>query len=441
MAWGYTGGWIDENNNLWMSGNSDYGQFGDGNGGQNNYSARITFSNVLKVVHGNYANAALTLDGELYMAGRSSNGEQGTGSTNDEYHWHKLFDDVVDVACTAYSFLALLSNGKVYTWGDNRYGQLGLGHGSDARTPELTNLHEIGQVQKVRGAYGTFWVLMDDGWWYTAGRNYYGELGRPDNIDTNNDNSTFERIYTKVINDSPIVEIQCGNYHVIAITEDGGMYACGYNHYGQSGHSWGINSNSHRYTFLESDHFTNLGKEIKHVACLAYTTLVLFEDGSVYGAGYSYHGQLHFDGEGGHSVYHLADGMVDISGNYYTAYFLKENGTPYASGYNSHGEIGYGSGNSEVRRLQESNTVNAKIIRLSNSPIPIIRFSVNIAKENATVPRNTEYGIETEINKRSNTNEIEKTYSPLKSSIGNDFYHSEYDIELIKWLSIEVNET
>jgi hypothetical protein len=75
--------------------------------------------------------------------------------------------------------------------------------------------------------------LTNDGKVYSCGRNDYGQLGRT--VDTTNPSSVPSIIPT--LNSFTISAIACGEYHTVFLTNDGKVYSCGRNLYGQLGQS------------------------------------------------------------------------------------------------------------------------------------------------------------------------------------------------------------
>lgn len=133
---------------------------------------------------------------------------------------------------------ALDKDGKVYSWGGNEDGQLGDGtfynRGpafciSDIEESDLKNK----KIKSIIIESDSVYALDEDGKLYVWGDNRYGSLG---------DGTTNDRTLPKCISDidgselkgKSIVEI-AGDFSVLALDEDGKLYAWGKNDHGQLG--------------------------------------------------------------------------------------------------------------------------------------------------------------------------------------------------------------
>ena len=83
-------------------------------------------------------------------------------------------------------------------------------------------------------------LLKNDGTLWSCGLNNYGQLGLGDDYNR----TTFTQVTTN-IND--IKEIYCGDYHTIILENDGTLWGCGYNEYGQLG----LGDTTNRTTFTQ----------------------------------------------------------------------------------------------------------------------------------------------------------------------------------------------
>ena len=114
---------------------------------------------------------------------------------------------------------------EVWGWGGNNKGQLGNGSkvavhmSSPVRMGDLT-----GAVAIACGNLHTM-VLLQNGDLYTCGWNYWGQLGTGDTTDS----LVPVRVMTGV------KAIAAGGSHSLALTNDGAVFAWGHNYYGQIG--------------------------------------------------------------------------------------------------------------------------------------------------------------------------------------------------------------
>ena len=159
---------------------------------------------VLLDANGNVWTAGLNLYGQL---GRDENG--GTNNSNPTFTQVTVFDDIDDISKVKIKAIAagdlhtvlLDEEGNVWTAGWNSYGQLGRDENSGTNNAnptftQVTVFDDIDDISKVKikaiAAGGAHTVLLDeDGNVWTAGLNNYGQLGRDENTNTANANSTF----------------------------------------------------------------------------------------------------------------------------------------------------------------------------------------------------------------------------------------------------------
>ena len=82
---------------------------------------------VLVIAAGLSHSAAVNKNQQLFMWGRNTEGQLGTGTTQSQAKPQLVpLQRVVRVACGYYHTLAVTADGKIYSWGKNNAGQLGL---------------------------------------------------------------------------------------------------------------------------------------------------------------------------------------------------------------------------------------------------------------------------------------------------------------------------
>uniref|UniRef100_A0A8D8QDU4 E3 ISG15--protein ligase Herc6 n=1 Tax=Cacopsylla melanoneura TaxID=428564 RepID=A0A8D8QDU4_9HEMI len=171
---------------------------------------------------------------------------------------------VVDIACGYDHCLALTQDGLVYSWGNGSRGQLGYpvnscvdedhtagldtadpnhAAGLDTTDPrEVHALSGLGVVQVAAGGWHSV-ARTREGILYAWGWNNSGQLGIedkldqvlydphpvswPEDIDPNEKDIDYQGV--------KIIDIACGARHTLALGEDGSVWGCGWNEYGQLG--------------------------------------------------------------------------------------------------------------------------------------------------------------------------------------------------------------
>ena len=129
-------------------------------------------------------------------------------------------------------------NGIIYGCGSNGNGQLGDGTFTN-RSTLVQMINNTGKTP-VSVSYGSSHtvVLMTDGTIYGCGYNYSGQLGN-----NSTTNSSLLVLMTIPTGKTP-VSVSCGSSHTVVLMTDGTIYGCGYNYYGQLGDGTNINRNT-----------------------------------------------------------------------------------------------------------------------------------------------------------------------------------------------------
>jgi alpha-tubulin suppressor-like RCC1 family protein len=276
--------------------------------------------------------------------------------------------------------LALAADGTVFTWGSNNYGEGGTS------VPGNTSL----PARVLAGAYsGTTWLgdnssnkvvaaaggvnfsvaVTQDGLVYTWGWNNNAQLG--DNTTT--DRATPIRVLagayagTTFLGDNSsnrIVAIAAGQYHVLALAQDGTVYAWGLNGSGQLGNNSTTGSGTpvrvlkgaYGGTTYLGDNGSN---PVIAIAAGGSQSMALMQDGTVFMWGLNSDGQLGDNTTTNRlTPVHVLKGaytgttnLGDASGNGMTrittggahSLALGGDGTVYAWGDNFYGQLGDGS--------------------------------------------------------------------------------------------------
>jgi alpha-tubulin suppressor-like RCC1 family protein len=246
---------------LYAFGENRYGQLGsttnNGGGTANPTPTLVTLPGqsgpVTLLAAGDEFSLAATSTGQLYAFGENYWGQLGSRTrdrTEDANPTPKLVTlpgatgSVAQLAAGAVHSLVLTSTGQLYAFGGNEGGQLGSttnsGSGEANPTPTLVTLPgETGPVTQVAAGYAHSLALTSTGQLYAFGENYFGQLGS-----TTNNHSGFDGSGTP--NPTPTLvtlpgasgqatQLAAGQYHSLALTSSGQLYAFGLNDVGQLG--------------------------------------------------------------------------------------------------------------------------------------------------------------------------------------------------------------
>ena len=293
-----------------------------------------------------YHTLMLKNDGTLWGSGRNDDGQLGLGDTTNRNAFTQVTtnaNDIKSIYCGDYHSFILKNDGTLWGSGYNGYGQLGLGNTSKKYTftQVTTNADDIKSVYC--GAYHTF-ILKNDGTLWGCGRNDYGQLGLGDT----SSRYTFTEITTNI---DDIKSVYCGDYHTIMLKNDGTLWGCGSNNYGQLG----LGDGNNRTTFTE---ITTNTDDIKSVCCGGYYTFMLKNDDTLWSTGYNGFGELGLGSSGNKYTFTQvttnADDIKSVHcGNHHT-FILKNDGTLWGCGS---GE-GLGSGGSKSTFTETTTNVD-----------------------------------------------------------------------------------
>ena len=275
---------IKNDGSVWSCGLNNYGQLGLGD-----TTDRTTFNKVTTNINNDVEQIScgynhtfiLKNDGSVYSCGLNGNGQLGLGDDIHRYTFTQVTNnDIKQIACgNSYTFI-LKNDGSVWACGGNSSGQLGLGNYTDKNTFTQVTTNINNDVKQVScGDFHTF-IIKNDGSVYSCGDNANGYLGLGDA----NNRNIFNKVTTNINND--VKQIACGGNHTIILKNDGSVYSCGYNANGQLG----LDNYTNKTTFTQVT--TNINNDVKEVVCDYQCTIILKNDGSVWCCGRNDYGQL-----------------------------------------------------------------------------------------------------------------------------------------------------
>ncbi len=318
---------ITEDGSLYLWGNGNWGQLGDGTGKHNNIPIKI-MDNIASVSLGSNHSAAITKDGSLYLWGWNSHGELGNGTTEVSRTPIKIMDNVASVSLGSNHSAAITKDGSLYLWGNNSIGELGNGTGGED-VKSLIPIKIMDNVENVSLGNQYSAAITKDGSLYLWGNGNFGQLG---------DGTTWFRTIPKKIMDN-VVSVSLGYAHSAAITKDGSLYLWGNNNYGQLGDGTIKNSSTPK-KIMDNVVSVSLGGTdyySSHSAAIA-------KDGSLYLWGYNNGGQLGNGTTKNSSIpKKIMDNVASVSlGSNHSAAITKD-GSLYLWGVNGDGRLGNGT--------------------------------------------------------------------------------------------------
>jgi len=338
-GWEYTLA-LAENGDLYAWGRNNYGQLGLGDNTERDTPTHISQGNrKYKAISAGPSFAlAIAENGDLYAWGHNNDGQLGLGDscngTNRNIphlvaggHKYKA------VAGGNRFTLAITENGDLYAWGTNGYGVLGLGiSAGPASTPRHVN--EGGRKYKAiaTGQHSSF-AIAENGDLYAWGENTNGQLGLGDI-----GHATNRYTPQHVSAGRKYKAIAGGDFHTVAIAENGDLYSWGHNRFGQLG----LGDSVDYYT---PQHANAGNRKYKAIAAGSQSSIAIAENGDLYTWGLNGgFGQLGL----GNSEHHNTPQHVSANNRKYDAIAMgfrhtlaiTENNDLYAFGSNEYGQLG-----------------------------------------------------------------------------------------------------
>ncbi|XP_043246366.1 uncharacterized protein LOC122393945 [Amphibalanus amphitrite] len=221
-----------------------------------------------------FSHAALSRRGELIVWGENSSQCLGDPELSAELatpraveHLSAVGVAVIQVACGRAHTVALTTGG-VYAWGAGRYGQLGLGAPGSCPHPRLLQTLAYRRVVRVAAGQYHSLALTDDGRLWAWGWNVFGQCGR---------SSVEDVLWPRPVpgmSKRRVSAVAAGYAHSAALTDDGKVFVFGCNAYGQLGD--GSTRKSCRVTQVE------LPEPAVHLACGFFCCVAVLRSGRVF---------------------------------------------------------------------------------------------------------------------------------------------------------------
>ena len=315
-------------------------------------------------------------DGSLWACGLNDKGQLGLNNTTNKTTFTQVTtninNDVKQVACGGKHTFIIKNDGSIWATGYNYFGQLGLNNTVDRNvfTQVYTDITDIKQI--ACGQNYTI-ILANDGSLWACGSNNYGEQGL--GTSDYDAHSTFTKVTTNINND--VKEVVCGYHSTYILKIDGSLWACGYNNFGQLGLG-NSGDNTHRRTFTQVT--TNINDDVKQVVCGINFVYILKNDGTVWSCGCNNFGQLGLGTSGSsavkttftqvttsinNDVKQISCGGLDVSYGYDQVFILKNDGTVWSCGSNYYGQLGLGDTTDRSVFTQVTTSINNDVKQIS----------------------------------------------------------------------------
>ena len=300
------------------------------------------FINDIKQIASGYNHTfILKKDGSLWACGWNYYGELGLGDDTDITIFTQVTtninNDVKQIVCGYRHTFILKTDGSVWSCGVNSSGQLGLGDTTKRNTFTQVTTNINNDVEQIAGGQNHTIILKNDGSIWSCGYNEWGQLGLGDDTDRN----IFTQVVTNINND--VKQVSCGSNHTFVLKTDGSVWVCGVNNSGQLG----LGDNTDRNIFMQVT--TNINKDVKQIAGAYRHTFILKTDGSVWSCGCNEYGQLGLGDTTQRDIFtqvvtNINNDVKQVScGSSDHTFILKNDNSVWSCGYNEYGQLGLGS--------------------------------------------------------------------------------------------------
>jgi alpha-tubulin suppressor-like RCC1 family protein len=231
----------------------------------------------------------VTEEDKVFASGSNSNGLLDSNNlgqiiepliVNDLSH-----KKIIGFANGFHHVIAITDENKVYIWGSNNFGQLGNGTYDDCFVPHLLNELKDENITNVCCGDRHSLASTSNGKVYAWGSNEFGQIGN----ECDNEYQ-LKPIKIEKFEEKTIVEISCGYYHSLALTENGRVYSWGDNERKQLGFGNIIASNVPKRLKIRDSNKSNI--IMIRISCGPDYSLLLSSDRYIYAFGCNNFGQL-----------------------------------------------------------------------------------------------------------------------------------------------------
>ncbi|MDR6999281.1 HYR domain-containing protein [Neobacillus niacini] len=374
-------------------GNNEFGQLGDGTNIDSNVPVTVSGSvNFIAITGGIFHSLSILSDGLVRAWGANYSGQLGDGTLNDSNIPETVMAlmNAIEVAAGVFHSLALLSDSTVRAWGDNFSGQLGDGTFNSSTVP----VSVIGLTDAIAISAGLnhSLALLNDGTVRAWGGNFFGQLG--------NGTDTTSNVPVTVIGLSNVIAIAAGGGHSLALLDEGTVRSWGENSNGELGD--GSTTDRSIPVQVVGTGGSGFLNNVIAIAAGEFHNLALLNDGTVLTWGNNEYGQL---GDGTNTssnvpVQVLGTGgsgflnnVVAIAAGGFHSLALLNDGTVVGWGNNESGQLGDGNNTDSdfpvpVSGLTNSITIagggdhSLDIQQLPVPPLPVITCTADIFQLN-----------------------------------------------------------
>ncbi|KAG5207532.1 hypothetical protein JEQ12_017296 [Ovis aries] len=283
---------------------------------------------LLQAASGEHHSLLLLSDGTVQSCGDNSRGQLGRKGTPRGEQPERIPAletlHVALVSCGKEHSLAVCHKGRVFAWGAASEGQLGIGELKETTfiPKKIKTLADIKIIQVACGHYHSL-ALSEDGQVFSWGKNSHGQLGLGKEFPSQ---ASPQRV--RSLEGIPLAQVAAGGAHSFALSLSGTSFGWGSNNAGQLALS-GNNAPVQRYKPVLVGALKTLS--VVFISCGYEHTAVLTQDGKVFTFGDNSYGQLGHDSTAekrGPQLVERIEGLVSQidCGSYHTLAYVYTTG-------------------------------------------------------------------------------------------------------------------
>ena len=219
---------IKTDGTLWAWGNNEYGELGNNSTIESHIPIQIGTDNKWKSVScfaESLFSIALKTDGTIWGWGHNSWGQLATVFTGNDFlvpYQIISSNDWESIYTGDTCVIAKKTNGTLWGWGENSYGQLGIGTTSSS-VPTPVQIGTNTDWKVISTGDDQVLAIKNNGTLWAWGNNLYGMIG--------NNSTTEVHSPIQIGTDINWKTISSGDRHSLAIKTDGTLWAWGYNYH------------------------------------------------------------------------------------------------------------------------------------------------------------------------------------------------------------------
>ena len=311
--------------------------------------------------------------------GNSANGELGLGGTETQIFnlpfMNKYFQNVrvLHLSCGYNHTVAILENGHAVSFGANEYGQLGQSE-SEKRPGDIRTLSEHRNVSMAACGARHSIFLTTNLQVYVCGDNSMGQLGVGDR-----EPRRTPRLLPRLQQES-VIQVACGKFHSLALTQESVVYAWGCNEQGQLG-----TENRDNSCVCPNPVVALHSLFIAQISAGASHSFALTSSGSLFSWGRNTFGQLGLGDTTNRNTPALVESLqnkfvVSVAGGEEHSLALTQEGSVFSFGCDVYGQLGHDSKHNQLTPKQIFDFMGSTITQIACG-----RMHSLVARENPSV--------------------------------------------------------